>query len=204
MIPELPFTAIDPMLLQGRRVTLRPWRADDLPVFAALNADPATMAHFPAPLARAASDAMAERCQQLIEARGWGFWALQCHAPGLPSGFIGFVGLHTPAADLPFSPCVEIGWRLLRSHWGHGLASEAARLALRVGFDALSLDEIVAFTATGNLRSRAVMERLGMQRHAQDDFEHPALPADHALRHHVLYRLPQKRWHAQCIAPTPH
>lgn len=142
------------------RLRLRQWRPDDRLPFARLNADPRVMACFPEPLDEAASDALADRCAALIAGRGWGFWAVEHKETGK---FIGFVGLHVPSAELPFSPCVEIGWRLAHEHWGQGLASEAARAALRVGFTTLALPEIVAFTAQGNLRSQALMARIGMR-----------------------------------------
>jgi RimJ/RimL family protein N-acetyltransferase len=85
-------------------------------------------------------------------------------------------------------PCVEIGWRFRREFWGHGLAYAAAATALAHGFDMLQLPEIVAFTATANLRSRRLMERLGFVRNPDEDFIHPAVPAGHPLSQHVLYR----------------
>lgn len=166
------------------RLRLRQWRPADRTPFAALNADPQVMACFPAPLSRGESDALAERCEALIAARGWGFWAVESKAT---EAFIGFVGLHAPAADLPFAPCIEIGWRLEAAHWGQGLASEAAREALRIGFDELGFPEIVSFTALRNHRSRALMERLGM--HPAGQFEHPQVAPETGLRTHVLYRL---------------
>ena len=173
-----------------QRLRLRQWCTADRDPFAALNADPRVMEYFPAPLARAESDAMADRCQSLIKERGWGFWAVETQTT---REFIGFVGLHSPAAELPFSPCVEVGWRLAFAHWGKGFASEAARGALRVGFNSLGLAEIVSFTAVCNRRSRAVMEKLQMQEMA-DTFEHPAVPAGSPLREHCLYRLSRERW----------
>jgi RimJ/RimL family protein N-acetyltransferase len=167
------------------RLRLRQWRDTDLAAFAALNADPEVMAYFPNVLERQASDAMAARCRRLIDERGWGFWAVELKSSG---EFIGFIGLHVPADELPFSPCVEIGWRLASAHWGHGYASEGARAALRFGFGILGLDEIVSFTALCNTRSRAVMERIGM-RYRGETFAHPALPDGHRLRSHCLYRL---------------
>jgi RimJ/RimL family protein N-acetyltransferase len=172
------------------RLRLRQWRAADREPFAQLNADPRVMAYFPSPLDRAASDALAERIRSLIDERGWGFWATELKSTG---EFIGFVGLHMPMAQLPFSPCVEIGWRLAYAHWGRGYATEAARGALHVGFDVLNFSEIVSFTAVGNARSRAVMERLGMVQ-AAETFQHPALPAGHPLQEHCLYRLAKARW----------
>lgn len=199
--PPVGHHAMDLAVLKGPRVRLRPWQAEDLPAFARLNADARAMAHFPSPLTRAASDALAHRCQALIDSQGWGFWAVERHdAPG-GACFIGFTGLHRPAAELPFSPCVEIGWRLLPEHWGQGLATEAAQLALRAGFEQLGLTQIVAFTAVGNRPSRAVMARLGMRHDARDDFDHPAVPPGHALRRHVLYRLDRERWHTASYAP---
>jgi RimJ/RimL family protein N-acetyltransferase len=179
-----------PIEFDTDRLRLRQWRADDREPFAQLNSDPRVMAFFPCLLDRAASDAMAERIQSLINERGWGFWATELKSTG---EFIGFVGLHVPIAELPFAPCVEIGWRLAHRHWGHGYATEAARGALRVGFDMLQLSEIVSFTAVGNARSRAVMERLGMLPRAET-FQHPALPVGHPLREHCLYRLSRARW----------
>jgi len=185
----------DPSDFQTKRLLLRQWQPADRAPFATMNADPRVMQHFPALLSRAESDAMAARCQALIEERDWGFWAVELKATGT---FIGFVGLHTPTAALPFSPCVEIGWRLAAEFWGQGLASEAARTALEVGFGRLALSEIVSFTAIENRRSRAVMKRLGMRE--TEEFEHPGLPVGHPLRRHCLYRLDRERFAAQLAA----
>lgn len=168
------------------RLLLRPWREDDLEPFAALNADPAVMEHFAKPLERAESDAFVARIRAHFAREGFGFWAVE--APGI-APLVGMVGLARPAFEAHFTPCVEIGWRLARDYWGRGYATEAARAALGYGFEQLGLGEIVAFTATGNVRSRAVMERIGMARSADDDFDHPALPEGHRLRRHVLYRI---------------
>ena len=172
-------------MLETKRLTMRSWQASDLEPFAALNSDPETMKHFPAPLGKAASDALAAHCQSLIDEFGWGFWAVEEKES---NAFIGFVGLNRPSADLPFAPCVEIAWRLARNFWGKGYATEAANAALSFGFGRLSLEEIVAFTTLSNWRSQKVMERLFMQRDP-DDFDHPALPFGHSLRRHCLYRL---------------
>ncbi|EGV32434.1 GCN5-related N-acetyltransferase [Thiorhodococcus drewsii AZ1] len=181
---------VNPIELETKRLRLRQWRAEDREPFAALNADPRVMACFPSTLDRRASDTMADRCEALIARRGWGFWALEAKEGGR---FIGFVGLHVPELELPFSPCVEIGWRLAYSHWGRGLATEAARAALRVGFEHIGLTEIVSFTAVNNARSRGVMHRLGMQP-SNATFEHPAVPLGSPLREHVLYRLARESW----------
>ncbi|MFD2298089.1 GNAT family N-acetyltransferase [Paracidovorax citrulli] len=199
-MPDAP-AAIDPALLRSPRLRLRPWTSADRAPFAALNADPVVMEHFPAPLDRAQSDAMADRIEALIHRQGWGFWAAEWlegqDGAGTSNGmFMGFIGLNRPTAPLPFAPCVEIGWRLARPFWGRGLATEGARLALRAGFDALGLEEIVAFTARRNRRSRAVMERLGMRESPSEAFDHPSVPEGHAVRPHVLYRLTRTAWRA--------
>lgn len=172
------------MILTTARLRLRPWRESDFEPFAAMNADPAVMEHFPALQTREESDASARRAQARIEASGWGFWAVEV-AGGEP--FIGFTGLSVPAFEAHFTPCTEIGWRLAKSAWGHGYATEAARAALAFGFGELGLAEIVSFTATTNRRSMAVMERLGMRR--DGEFDHPRIAQDSPVRRHVLYRL---------------
>jgi ribosomal-protein-alanine N-acetyltransferase len=174
-----------PALTTGRLV-LRPWRDDDLAPFAALNADLRVMEFFPAVLSRAESDGLVARIRLHMETHGFGLWAVE--VPGV-APFIGFVGLMTVPPALPFAPAVEVGWRLAREHWGRGYATEAARAAVEFGFGVLRLEEIVSFTTERNRPSRAVMERLGMVHSPAEDFEHPSIPAGHALRPHVLYRL---------------
>jgi RimJ/RimL family protein N-acetyltransferase len=171
--------------LRGERVLLRGWRASDLEPFAALNADPRVMEHYPAPLTRGESDAFVrERALPSFTERGFGPWAVE--VPGI-AAFVGYVGLLVPTFVARFTPCVEIGWRLSFPAWGHGYATEAARLAIAYGFAEGGLDEIVSFAVPANRRSVAVMERLGMR--PDGEFDHPRLPPGHALRRHVLYRL---------------
>jgi ribosomal-protein-alanine N-acetyltransferase len=166
---------------------LRRWTDADREPFAALNADPVVMEHFPAVLTRAESDALVDRIEARFEGEGLGLWALEVR-DGL--AFAGFAGLLPAGFEAPFCPAVEVGWRLARPAWGHGYAVEAARAAVADGFERLGLDEIVSFTAVGNVRSRRVMERLGMVRDPADDFDHPSMPPGHRLVPHVLYRLP--------------
>jgi len=166
------------------RLVLRQWRDEDLEPFADLNADPEVMRHFPATMTREQSDAFVEQQRALLAERRWGLWAVEAD-----SGFIGFVGLAVPRFEAHFTPAVEIGWRLARSAWGRGYATEAARVAAHHGFAELGLDEIVSFTTTGNERSRRVMERIAMTHDPADDFDHPLLRPGHPLQRHVLYRL---------------
>jgi ribosomal-protein-alanine N-acetyltransferase len=168
------------------RLLLRPWRDDDLAAFAAMNADPRVMQFFPKLLTRAESDAAVERHRRHFERHGYGIWAVE--APGV-APFVGRVGLAVFEADVPFAPCVEVGWRLAFEHWGRGYATEAARAAVAFAFGAPGLSEVVSFTVPANARSRAVMERLGMTRDPADDFDHLDIAQGHPLRRHVLYRL---------------
>jgi RimJ/RimL family protein N-acetyltransferase len=177
--------------LQTSRLRLRAWRDEDLPLFAELNADREAMEHLLGPLTRSQSDALVGRITEHFLREGFGFWAVE--APGV-SGFIGMVGIGIPSYTAPFTPCVEVGWRLGRQYWGQGFATEAARVALEFGFETAGLPEIVALTVPSNARSRAVMAKLGMVRTASDDFDHPLVPAGHPLKRHVLYRLSKQAW----------
>ncbi len=173
--------------LLTERLVLRRWSAEDLDPFGALNADPVVMEHFQKMLSREESDEMASRIDAEFEDCGFGLWAVEVSG-GSP--FIGYVGLHRVPFVAPFTPAVEVGWRLAREHWGHGYATEAATEAVRFGLEDVGLDEVVSFTTPDNVRSQKVMERLGMVRDATSDFEHPNVPIGHHLRSHVLYRFP--------------
>lgn len=165
------------------------WQESDREPFAAMNADPEVMEHFPELLTRRQSDELVERIEAGFAEGGFFLWAVEVRASG---EFVGFTGLAAPGFEAHFTPAVEIGWRLARSAWGNGYATEAARRALEFGFED-GLDEIVSFTTPANRRSRAVMERLGMSHDPADDFDHPSLPPGHPLRPHVLYRLKPPR-----------
>src|SRR2546423_7219905 len=164
--------------LSTDRLLLRQWRDSDREPYAALNADPAVMEHFPAPQTREQSDGLIDRNMPLIDERGWGLWALEVKETG---EFIGFTGLSVPSFDAPFMPAVEIGWRLAKGAWGNGYATEAARAALAQGFGPGGLDEIVSFTAIPNVPSQRVMQRIGMVHDEAGDFDHPRIADGHRL-----------------------
>jgi RimJ/RimL family protein N-acetyltransferase len=169
------------------------WSADDKAPFAALNADPRVMEHFPSTLTAQQSNEMVDRHTTLWHERGWGLWAVD----RLDTGeFIGFVGLSSPTWTAHFTPCVEVGWRLAAAHWGHGFAGEAAVAAVDWGFDnvAEAGTEIVSFTTQGNANSRRVMHKLGFTHTAADDFDHPTVVGE--LRRHVVYRMQRSTWAA--------
>ncbi len=177
--------------LETERLLLRRWRAGDREPFAGINRDPAVMEYFPASLSRDASDNMADRIEAHFDRHGFGLWAAELREN---EEFIGFIGLSVPRFEAAFTPCVEIGWRLASIHWGHGLATEGARAVVRCAFEDLKLPSLVSFTVPANVRSRRVMEKIGMTHNPADDFDHPNLPDGHRLRKHVLYRLSRKEW----------
>lgn len=175
---------MDAVTLAGPRLTLRPWRADDLEPLFGINGDVESMRHFPGVMTRAESDAWAGRIQAHFAAHGWGFWVVEDRGDG---AFAGVVGLLSIPWTARFTPAVEIGWRISPAYRRRGYAVEAARMALDFGFGTLRLPEVVAFTVPANVASWRLMERLGMR--SDGDFDHPRLPAGHPLRRHLLYRI---------------
>lgn len=177
-------------MLKTDRLQLRQWTEDDFLPFSKMCGDSAVMAFFPKLLTPNESKEVGKKIQSLIHERGWGFWAVDVSNQ---HKFIGFVGLHTPKESLPFSPCVEIGWRLSKSYWGNGYATEAAKACLAYAFGTLGLHEVVAFTALANLRSQAVMRKIGMRDSGQN-FMHPDIEEAHPQCEHVLYKINRSVW----------
>lgn len=156
-----------------------------------MNADLRVMKYFPAPLSLEESDQQAHLIMKHIQENGWGFWAVE--VPNV-ADFIGFIGLRKVSFSAPFTPAIEIGWRLAFDYWGHGYAMEGARACLQYGFETLQLKEIVSFAPIVNLPSQRVMQEIGMHRSLADDFDHPKLPADCPVRLHALYRISRSEW----------
>lgn len=181
-------------ILTTPRLLLRRWSSSDLAPFAEINADPAVMQHINVPMTRSESDAFARRIEQHFDRDGHGLWALEVRESGT---FIGFAGLARQTFEAPFNPSVEVGWRLARAAWGHGYATEAGLASLAFAFDTLGLDEVVSITTAHNVRSQAVMRRLGMTRDRADDFEQAHLPPGHPLRRALLHRISRERWAAR-------
>jgi RimJ/RimL family protein N-acetyltransferase len=174
------------LLIETERLLLRRWREEDREPFYRLNSDPRVMEFMPACLTRPESDQLFERMSEHFRKHNFGLYAAELREDRT---FIGYVGLALPSFEAGFTSCVEIGWRLSADHWGRGLATEGARAVMKYAFEELSLDEIVSFTVPGNMRSRRVMEKIGMTHDASEDFDHPSLPDGHPLQRHVLYRL---------------
>ena len=172
--------------LKTERLILRQWKQEDLPLFAKMNGDGRVMEFFPSVLSEKESNSLAEKIQHELQEKNYGLWAVEV-IDG-PS-FIGFVGLHYQDFTAPFTPCIEIGWRLGYEYQGKGYAFEAAKKVIQYAFNTLKLKEIVSFTTPNNKRSWGLMEKLGMNHNPADDFHHTKLPKDHPLGFHILYRL---------------
>ncbi|MBA3232649.1 MAG: GNAT family N-acetyltransferase [Propionibacteriales bacterium] len=174
---------------------MRSWRAEDREPFAEMNADPEVMRYLPEPLTRAESDALVDRLEGRLAAAGYGLWALEVVESG---EFIGFTGLNPMPDGVPGAGGMEIGWRLRRSAWSHGYATEAGLAALAVAFDQVGLGELWSLTAVGNAPSRAVMSRLGLTHVATQD--HPKLAANSPLLSHVFYRIGRAEYADRCAS----
>ena len=174
------------------RLLLRGWRESDKLPYAMLNADSEVMQHFPSALTHEQSDQMVDRIIASWETNGYGLWAAERTDTG---EFIGFVGLAAPSWVSDFTPCVEVGWRLAKSHWGQGFAPEAAQAALAFGFGAVDLpnDEIVSFTTKQNIKSQRVMQKIGLRIDPTREFDHPLTPS-WSQRRHVVYAIERARW----------
>jgi 3-dehydroquinate dehydratase/shikimate dehydrogenase len=172
--------------IESERLILREWNETDIEPFASLNCDPDVMQYFPKPLTTEESKQFIIKSNSILQEKSFGLWAAEIKSS---SEFIGFIGLAVPTFEAPFTPCIEIGWRLAKKFWSQGYATEGARRVLQYAFDDLHLNEVVSFTSELNRPSIRVMERIGMKRDPNEDFYHPRVEKGHRLEKHVLYRL---------------
>lgn len=177
-------------MLKTKRLLLRQWRDEDVQAFIAMNRDPEVMRWFPAVYSEKKSRKLANKIRDHIDSEGWGLWAVEIP---VVAPFIGFVGLHQVDNNMPFAPAIEIGWRLNKQYWRQGYATEAAREALRYGFEQLHLTAILSMTAAVNIPSRGVMQKIGMSKQ-NDHFMHPGVPDNHETCEHVLYSISKTQW----------
>ena len=175
-------------MIETERLILRRWEDRDRAPFHAMCSDPAVMEHLGPLLTREEADAAIDRQNGLVDSHGYCFWAVERREDG---AFLGFCGLKPGAEDTPIEGDIEIGWRLARDHWGSGYAREAAQASLDWGWANLDAPAIAAITTPGNVRSWGLMERLGMARVAEDDFDHPKAPD--WLKAHITYRIARPR-----------
>lgn len=178
------------IFIETDRLILRAWKKEDLLPFAKLNASPQVMEHFPKTLSLEETQTLITNLQDRFIKNGFSFFATELKAT---KEFIGFIGLNIPGYVTPFTPCVEIGWRIDTEFWNKGYATEGALACLNYGFETLGLKEIVSFTATTNKPSEKVMQKIGMTRDLAGDFDHPSLDPDHPLSRHILYRISSLR-----------
>lgn len=173
------------------RLILRTWRPEDRAPFAEINADPEVMRHFPEILSEEASNAAVDRFERYFAESGITFFAVEEQASGR---LVGTIGMRHVRDNIPVAPAVEIGWRLGRDVWNKGYATEGARVVLQAAFVDFAFPRVVAFTRPTNVASRRVMEKIGLVRAAELDFDHPDLPPDHPMRRHVVYAIDREDW----------
>ena len=172
-------------MIETSRLILQQWEERDREPWIAMNADPRVMEFFPGVYSRERSEEVLQAMQRGLEARGYGWWAVEIRQTG---EFAGMIAVDDVRYDVPFTPKREVGWRFAFAHWGNGYATEGAAAALEFARERLEWDSVVAFTAARNVRSQRVMQRLAMTHDAREDFDHPSIEAGHPLQRHVLYR----------------
>ena len=180
------------IFIETERLILRQWQQNDYAEFAKLTASVEVMKYFPSTLTTEQSDEGIERSKSSIKDKGFGFWAAELKQT---NEFIGFIGINDPGDGYPFSPSIEIGWRLAQRFWGKGYASEGAKASLEFAFKKLGLNEIISMTPVLNSNSMKVMQRIGMQ-DTKQNFIHPKLIKPHELAEHVLYKTTLEQWRA--------
>lgn len=173
-------------VIETERLILRTWEDDDAEPYYRINQDPKVLEFLPGPMTINQAKVFIFEMNQRFTEYNYTLWAAEEKAT---ASLMGFIGLQVPRWQAHFSPCVEVGWRLGSEYWGKGYAPEGARAALDYGFNTLNFSEIVSFTVPANHRSIRVMEKIGMQRDFEGDFEHPNFIPDHPLCKHVLYRV---------------
>ena len=174
------------IILETKRLILRTWQDDDIDPMTLINQDPKVCEFLPGVGDRKATIAGAERINKHFQDHGFSLYAVELKST---HEMIGWTGLMIPSFESHFTPAVEIGWRLASEHWNKGYATEAATAVLGYAFTTLNFNEVVSFTVVNNKASRRVMEKIGLQYHSHDDFDHPKISIEHPLCRHVLYRL---------------
>lgn len=178
-------------IIETERLLLRTWASEDAELYYWINQDPKVIECLPGPLSHEEVENFITAKNTQQDGRGYTLWAAELKEN---NKLIGFIGLNYTDWGPPFTPVVEVGWRLGSEYWGYGYATEGAKASLRYGFSKIGLNEIVSFTVPGNLRSIRVMERVGLKRDLNADFNHPKLPSDHRLSKHVLYRITKEQY----------
>lgn len=174
------------VIIETERLYLRNWIEEDIAPYYSLNQHPKVIEFLREPLTMQQVEDFIVAANQHQTKHGYTLWAVE---PKNRPTCIGFIGLNYTTWEAPFTPAVEVGWRLDADWWGKGYATEGAKACLVYGFNTCGLQEIVSFTVSENNRSRRVMEKIGLIRDVNGDFAHPKLEPDHPLSKHVLYRI---------------
>jgi [ribosomal protein S5]-alanine N-acetyltransferase len=171
-----------PAIFETERLLMRHWKKDDTLPFIEMCADRKVMEFLSAPLTQQEARITISRIQDHFKKYDFGLYAIEKKDT---KKFIGFTGFMIPNFEHYFTPCVEIGWRIMSSEWKRGYATEAAAACLLFGFSKLDLKKIYSFTSIRNLASQRVMQKIGL--HYKGRFFHPMLPPEHSLSEHILY-----------------
>ena len=170
-------------IFTSKRLGFRKFQPSDLPIFAEMNASSAVMEFFPNPLTREESDGLANRINTHFEEHNYTYFAVEKVDN---QEFIGFVGLALQTYEHPKAPFTDIGWRLKKSAWGQGFATEGAKACLKYGFETIGLKEIYSVATMTNLPSENVMKKIGMKK--VEEFDHPKMKG-HRLERCMLYKI---------------
>lgn len=179
------------VMIETKRLILRTWVTGDIEPYYWINQDQKVIEYLSGPLSRETVEKFIEGANTQQNTRGYTLWAAEVKEN---HHLIGFIGLNYTDWESKFTPAVEVGWRLGSEYWGKGYATEGAKAALKYGFEEIGLNEIISFAVPENIRSIKVMEKLGLIRDFENDFNHPKLPLDHKLSNHVLYRLSKEQY----------
>ncbi len=176
--------------IETKRLILRDWKDEDKEIFQEMNADETVMKFFLNPLSHHETDRFLQNIEQELKVEGYGLYAVEVKDTG---DFIGFIGFHKVVFPSDFTPCIEIGWRLVQKAWNKGYATEGAKACLDYGLNVLGLNEIYSFTSIFNTQSQNIMKKIGLQ--FVQEFNHPSINRDHSLCSHVLYSVKKENKH---------
>jgi ribosomal-protein-alanine N-acetyltransferase len=171
--------------LETEHLILRQWKEEDLITYAKITSSKEVMRYFPKTLTTEQSNTAARKFMKLVEERSWGFLAVEEKSSGK---FIGYAGLHAPQSKFPFSPCVEIAWRMADKYWENGYVLEAGEKIIAYAFEIIGLEELVYFSSLQNVKGEKVVKVLGMKKEDKN-FNHPFVKVEHKLSEHYLYTI---------------
>lgn len=171
-------------LFTSQRLGFRAWSLDDLDEFYLLNSDEAVMEHFPKTLTKEETKAFIIRLQKHYNDFGHNYYATEIKETG---EFIGFIGLAYQDFESDFTPNIDIGWRLKKTAWGKGFATEGAKKCLDIAFNQLNIHKVISTCTLNNKGSEKVMQKIGMQK--MGTFKHSKLKEFPAIQTCLIYEI---------------